>query len=46
MGLNMPIVGDDLYGTRGRRLHLHAYKLELIHPITLAAMQFEVTADF
>ena len=46
MGLNMPIVGDDLYGTRGRRLHLHAQKLELIHPITLAAMRFEVTADF
>ncbi|MEP7705647.1 RluA family pseudouridine synthase [Paraglaciecola sp. 25GB23A] len=46
MGLNMPIVGDDLYGTRGRRLHLHANKLELIHPITLAAMQFEVKADF
>ena len=33
-GLNAPIVGDDLYGTSGKRLHLHASKLTFKHPIT------------
>lgn len=33
-GLNCPIVGDMLYGTAARRLHLHAQSLSLSHPIT------------
>ncbi|XQW83963.1 pseudouridine synthase [Thalassotalea piscium] len=45
-GLNAPIVGDDLYGTKARRLHLHAQSLKLIHPITKQAMTFECDPDF
>ena len=67
-GLNMPILGDDLYGGKEhgnkenrnsnddshscadnkqtQRLHLHAQKLTLSHPITKEAMTFEITADF
>lgn len=33
-GLNLPIVGDMLYGTPARRLYLHAAALEFVHPIT------------
>ena len=32
LGLNTPIVGDDLYGTRANRLYLHAAALEFTHP--------------
>jgi tRNA pseudouridine32 synthase / 23S rRNA pseudouridine746 synthase len=32
-GLNTPIVGDDLYGTKANRLHLHAEQLRFFHPI-------------
>jgi len=45
-GLNMPIVGDDLYGTTANRLHLHAELLVLKHPVTQQLMTFEVKADF
>lgn len=45
-GLNMPILGDDLYGVRGKRLHLHAQSLEIIHPVSNAAMSFSVDAEF
>ncbi len=31
-GLNIPIVGDDLYGKKDKRLYLHADTLEFIHP--------------
>lgn len=31
-GLNTPIVGDDLYGTADKRLHLHAQEITFIHP--------------
>lgn len=33
LGLNCPIVGDDLYGLRNSRLHLHASELTIFHPI-------------
>ncbi len=33
-GLNTPIYGDELYGERKDRLHLHASQLEFIHPET------------
>jgi tRNA pseudouridine32 synthase/23S rRNA pseudouridine746 synthase len=46
LGLNMPIVGDDLYGKRANRLHLHAQMLELSHPISKELMHFEVEAEF
>ncbi|WP_293748099.1 RluA family pseudouridine synthase [uncultured Paraglaciecola sp.] len=45
-GLNMPIVGDDLYGTRGKRLHLHAQSLEITHPVSQEVMTFKVDAEF
>jgi tRNA pseudouridine32 synthase/23S rRNA pseudouridine746 synthase len=46
LGLNMPIVGDDLYGKVDNRLHLHAQRLELQHPVTQEFMHFEVEAEF
>jgi tRNA pseudouridine32 synthase/23S rRNA pseudouridine746 synthase len=46
LGLDMPIVGDDLYGKVATRLHLHAQRLELKHPVTQEYMRFEVEAEF
>ncbi|ABM25980.1 pseudouridine synthase [Shewanella sp. W3-18-1] len=45
-GLNTPIVGDDLYGTRANRLHLHADLLMLQHPVTREQMRFQIDPDF
>lgn len=45
-GLNTPIVGDDLYGVKADRLHLHAASIEFKHPISKEMMRFEVDADF
>lgn len=33
-GLGTPIVGDDIYGRGGERLHLHASRLEFRHPVS------------
>ncbi len=46
LGLNAPIVGDDLYGTSAERLHLHAAYLEFIHPESGEVMRFEVKEEF
>lgn len=46
LGLNAPIVGDDLYGTQAERLHLHADYLEFVHPKTQEIVQFEIEEDF
>jgi tRNA pseudouridine32 synthase/23S rRNA pseudouridine746 synthase len=46
LGLNMPIIGDSLYGTLANRLHLHAQRLCFSHPITGAEMNFEVNENF
>jgi len=46
LGLNCPIVGDDLYGTRSNRLHLHAEHLEFTHPVSGKVMRFQSNADF
>ncbi|MBS7566716.1 RluA family pseudouridine synthase [Mucilaginibacter sp. Bleaf8] len=46
LGLNAPIVGDDLYGTPAERLYLHAAYLEFVHPETKERISFEVTEDF
>jgi len=45
-GLNTAIVGDDLYGQKANRLHLHAETLELNHPITRELMHFHLEAEF
>jgi tRNA pseudouridine32 synthase/23S rRNA pseudouridine746 synthase len=45
-GLNFPIVGDDLYGKKSTRLHLHAEWIEFMHPRSRERMQVQVTADF
>ena len=45
-GLNTPIVGDDLYGTKENRLHLHAEFIEFLHPTTAKKMSFTVSAAF
>jgi len=46
LGLNTPIIGDDLYGKKGDRLHLHAAFLEFIHPTTKKKMSFHKKAEF
>jgi tRNA pseudouridine32 synthase/23S rRNA pseudouridine746 synthase len=46
LGLNSPIIGDDLYGKKADRLHLHAEYLELMHPTTKEMMKFQVDANF
>ncbi|SFT51784.1 tRNA pseudouridine32 synthase / 23S rRNA pseudouridine746 synthase [Lishizhenia tianjinensis] len=45
-GLNIPIVGDDLYGTPDTRLHLHAERIELYHPITNERVVFTAPCEF
>jgi tRNA pseudouridine32 synthase/23S rRNA pseudouridine746 synthase len=46
LGMNHPIVGDDLYGRRSTRLHLHAERIEFRHPISGEWMVIEVPSDF
>lgn len=46
LGLNAPITGDDLYGKKNKRLHLHANKLGFYHPITKEWVTFEVAPEF
>ena len=45
-GLNNPIVGDELYGSKGERLCLHAAEIWFRHPISGEEMHFETTPDF
>lgn len=45
-GLNTPIIGDDLYGKKSNRLHLHAEHIEFTHPISKEVVSFTVKADF
>lgn len=45
-GLNAPIVGDDLYGTKQDRLHLHAEFIEFIHPVTKKEISFTIAPNF
>ncbi|MEZ9391225.1 RluA family pseudouridine synthase [Vibrio splendidus] len=45
-GLGVPIRGDDLYGYKRERLHLHAGYLKLIHPTTGKWIEFEVPSEF
>ena len=45
-GLNIPIIGDGLYGNSADRLHLHAQHLSFSHPVTKALLTFQVEEDF
>ncbi len=45
-GLGCPIVGDDIYGKKGIRLHLQAQRLEFRHPITKKVLAIEIEMDF
>ena len=45
-GLGTPIVGDDLYGFKSKRLHLHAGYLKFTHPITGNEVEFSMKDDF
>ncbi|MBI1266677.1 MAG: RNA pseudouridine synthase [Cryomorphaceae bacterium] len=45
-GLNIPIIGDDLYGTKSNRLHLHAERIEFIHPLKGNRMVVQIDAPF
>lgn len=46
LGLNLPMVGDGLYGEKADRLHLHAERLEFNHPYTNERLTFSAPADF
>jgi len=46
LGLNLPMVGDGLYGEKAGRLHLHAERLEFNHPFTNERLTFSAPADF
>jgi tRNA pseudouridine32 synthase/23S rRNA pseudouridine746 synthase len=39
-------VGDDLYGRRSNRLHLHAERIEFRHPLSGEWLVMEVGAEF
>lgn len=46
LGLSTPIVGDELYGVQGGRLHLHAEELAFEHPVSGEWMVGKRAADF
>ena len=46
LGLNTPIIGDDLYGKKANRLHLHAAEITFTHPTTKEQMNFIKKAEF
>ena len=45
-GLHRPIKGDELYGTRGTRLYLHAEQIWFRHPVTNKPMHIELPPEF
>jgi len=45
-GLDAPIVGDELYGSRSERLFLHAEKIGFEHPQTGEKMEFSAKTPF
>lgn len=46
LGLNTPIVGDDLYGKKRNRLHLHAESITFTHPKTQEEITIKADAEF
>lgn len=45
-GLGFPMVGDELYGVIGKRLHLHAQTLEFMHPTTKEMVRIHAEPEF
>ena len=45
-GLARPIVGDELYGTKGERLMLHAAEIWFTHPMTGEPIHFDLPPNF
>ena len=45
-GLGCPIVGDELYGTKGERLMLHAAEIWFTHPVTGDSMHLTASVPF
>lgn len=46
LGLNSPILGDDLYGVKGSRLCLHAAYLKFFHPIKKVTVELHSPISF
>ncbi|MDC1162134.1 RluA family pseudouridine synthase [Tenacibaculum sp.] len=46
LGLNTPILGDELYGIKSDRLHLHAEKIGFFHPISEKWIEFIAPSPF
>jgi tRNA pseudouridine32 synthase / 23S rRNA pseudouridine746 synthase len=46
LGLNCSIVGDDIYGEKANRLHLHAEQLTFFHPVKKKEMTFVAECPF
>lgn len=46
LGLHCPIIGDELYGEKAKRLYLHAEYLEFTHPITGETLRITKEAEF
>lgn len=46
LGLNTPIIGDDLYGKKDKRLYLHADTLTFTHPTSKERITFHKKAEF
>ncbi|MGQ3678312.1 pseudouridine synthase [Tenacibaculum discolor] len=46
LGLNTPIIGDDLYGKKADRLYLHAEKITFVHPTSKEQVSFIAPASF
>ena len=46
LGLNCPIVGDNLYGKISERLCLHAEWIEFEHPKTRRRISFKIEPEF
>ena len=45
-GLNIPILGDDMYGKPSDRLYLHAQFIQFLHPKSNKKMKIEVDPEF
>lgn len=45
-GLHCPIIGDELYGKKDKRLYLHAESIEFTHPVNEQSMCITEKADF
>ena len=45
-GLHCPIIGDELYGKKDKRLYLHAEFIEFTHPVNGQSMCITEKADF